>query len=689
MTGGRNPDATARGRRLPRVRRSRPLPRWPAPAVNGEAGHLTPEAAAVLQRTVGNAAFSAALAADEQHRHGAGCGHTTPPAGRRSPVEDVLRSPGRSLDDSVRADMESRLGADFSDVRVHTDAAAHESAESVNAHAYTSGSHIVFQRGRYDGSSAAGRHMLAHELTHVIQQRTGPVAGTDRGDGTRVSDPADRFEREAEANASRVMGRTAPVQRSTEPGPGPSKSAGPAVAASAHASAHTAAGPGAYVQRTQAASLAGQLAEPCADAAVQQRIEAYDALTDRRPQQRLEFLGEIAELLRKHSDREQLKHIEGAVEGEMHRQSTRLARLRRYTADEDGPYDLMTDEGLLWNAPGLEHRTSALGLTGQSYFAELSSRNLRSMQSENRDRGQKKNLFSKEKSEPAWMEPVRQKLRQALMGSELHHYTPSSRARAMLKNGGMRAKTQLELDLPSFKHNTTAYDEAGLANTGFLFFFIESPGAIRGTRFAEDSEEVDTPACVHLPIQQSGLLSSGWVMLSDFAQREYPEIWSTKEDRADTDSTLPTRDLKEPAKYTERVRKFELGVGGIEAEDIDAMAGRPDAERAAASIVTPQARGDADSEQKYYGEDGKNVSYKERIFQNVLHGHDIIPGLTERAVMEIARFEQTNPKLADSLKGMSGEALMNYLLKHLLRPQAMLPNSVRIAEENIALDVTP
>ncbi|WP_412566023.1 DUF4157 domain-containing protein [Streptomyces decoyicus] len=191
------------------------------PAVNGEVGRLTPEAAAVLQRTVGNAAFSAALAADEQHRHGAGCGHTAPPAVQRSPVEDVLRSPGRSLDDSVRADMESRLGADFSDVRVHTDAAAHESAESVNAHAYTSGSHIVFQRGRYDGSSAAGRHMLAHELTHVIQQRTGPVAGTDRGDGTRVSDPADRFEREAEANASRVMGRTAPVQRSTEPGPGP------------------------------------------------------------------------------------------------------------------------------------------------------------------------------------------------------------------------------------------------------------------------------------------------------------------------------------------------------------------------------------------------------------------------------------------------------------------------------------
>ncbi|MGW7021158.1 eCIS core domain-containing protein [Streptomyces decoyicus] len=652
-------------------------------AVTGEAGHLTPEAAAVLQRAVGNAAFSAALAADEQHRHGAGCGHTTPPAVQRSPVEDVLRTPGRSLDDSVRADMESRLGADFSDVRVHTDAAAHESAESVNAHAYTSGAHIVFQRGRYDGSSAAGRHMLAHELTHVIQQRTGPVAGTDRGDGTRVSDPSDRFEREAEANASRVMSGTAPVQRSTEPGPGPSKAAGSAESVS------PVAGHGAYVQRVEAAaSLAGQLAEPCADMAIQQRIEAYDALTDQRPQQRLELLGEIAELLHKHSDREQLKHIEGAVEGEMHRQSARLARLRRYTADEDGPYELMTDEGLLWDAPDFAHRTSALGRTGQSYFAELSSRNLRSMQSENRDRGQKKNLFSKEKSEPAWMEPVRQKLRQALMGAELHHYTPASRARAMLTDGGLRAKTQLELDTPGFEHNTSSYDEAGLANTGFVFFFIESPGAVRGTRFAKGSDDADAPACVHLPLQQSGLLSSGWVMLSDFAQREYPQIWSTKENRADTDSSLPTRDLKEPAKYTEPVRKFELGVGGIEVEDIMAVAGRPEAEREAASIVTPQVRGDGESEQKYYDGGGKAVAYKERLFQNVLHGHDIIPGLTERAVMEIARFEQTNPKLADSLRGMSGEALMNYLLKHLLRPQAMMPNSVQITEENIAYNVS-
>jgi hypothetical protein len=88
---------------------------------------------------------------------------------------------------------------------VHTDGAAHESARSVNAQAYTVGSNIVFQSGRYDTSSDAGRHMLAHELTHVVQQRSGPVDGTDTGGGVRVSDPSDRFEREAVATADRAM----------------------------------------------------------------------------------------------------------------------------------------------------------------------------------------------------------------------------------------------------------------------------------------------------------------------------------------------------------------------------------------------------------------------------------------------------------------------------------------------------
>ncbi|MEU8229124.1 DUF4157 domain-containing protein [Actinoplanes sp. NPDC048967] len=116
---------------------------------------------------------------------------------------------GSPLDADTRADMEGRLGADFGDVRVHTDQAAHDSARAMNAQAYTVGSSVVFQRDRYDPSSADGRLMLAHELTHVVQQRSGPVDGTDTGTGVRVSDPSDRFERAAVANAERAMAQPA------------------------------------------------------------------------------------------------------------------------------------------------------------------------------------------------------------------------------------------------------------------------------------------------------------------------------------------------------------------------------------------------------------------------------------------------------------------------------------------------
>ncbi|WFE58493.1 DUF4157 domain-containing protein [Micromonospora sp. WMMD712] len=164
----------------------------PAPA-----GGTGPGEALSLQRTVGNRE-TARLIEQERHTHGAGCGHDVP-AVQRSTAPEVLRGGGRPLDEAVRADMEARLGADFSDVRVHDDAAARTSAAELGARAYTSGSHVVLGEGGGD------RRTLAHELTHVVQQRLGPVAGTDDGSGLRVSDPDDRFEREAEATASRVM----------------------------------------------------------------------------------------------------------------------------------------------------------------------------------------------------------------------------------------------------------------------------------------------------------------------------------------------------------------------------------------------------------------------------------------------------------------------------------------------------
>jgi outer membrane protein OmpA-like peptidoglycan-associated protein len=91
-------------------------------------------------------------------------------------VQDVIRSTGRSLDDGPRQSMERRFGRDFGAVRIHTDARAAESARSVNALAYTTSNHIVFGAGQYAPASRVGQKLIAHELTHVLQQQhTGGV----------------------------------------------------------------------------------------------------------------------------------------------------------------------------------------------------------------------------------------------------------------------------------------------------------------------------------------------------------------------------------------------------------------------------------------------------------------------------------------------------------------------------------
>ena len=115
------------------------------------------------------------------------------------PIQDVLRGSGQPLATPLKEEMQARLGADLSDVRVHAGSAARASAVEIGARAYTSGSHVVI------GAGGADKHTLAHELTHVIQQRQGPVAGTDHGSGFKVSDPFDVFEKAAKANAARVM----------------------------------------------------------------------------------------------------------------------------------------------------------------------------------------------------------------------------------------------------------------------------------------------------------------------------------------------------------------------------------------------------------------------------------------------------------------------------------------------------
>ncbi|MFP8885380.1 eCIS core domain-containing protein [Streptomyces mangrovi] len=165
---------------------------------------LTADALRAAQRGAGNDAVNAMIARRTRAT-------PVPEEQLDTGVQDVLHSAGKPLAAPVRREMEARFGTGFSDVRLHTGGAAARSARAIGARAYTSGSHVVI------GDGGGDKHTLAHELTHVVQQRQGPVSGTDHGDGLRVSDPSDRFEREAEANAHKVMSAPAPdVQRTPE-----------------------------------------------------------------------------------------------------------------------------------------------------------------------------------------------------------------------------------------------------------------------------------------------------------------------------------------------------------------------------------------------------------------------------------------------------------------------------------------
>jgi hypothetical protein len=94
-------------------------------------------------------------------------------------VRQIVQAPaprlsgGETLPATVRSHMEPRFGADFSNVTVHTDRAAAQSAAALGARAYTFGDNVVFGTGEYSPQSATGRRLIVHELAHVVQQRSG------------------------------------------------------------------------------------------------------------------------------------------------------------------------------------------------------------------------------------------------------------------------------------------------------------------------------------------------------------------------------------------------------------------------------------------------------------------------------------------------------------------------------------
>jgi hypothetical protein len=141
---------------------------------------------------------------------------------------DQRRGLGSPLPTTVQTQLETGLNTPLSDVRVHTDEKADELSRNLQAKAFTTGPDIFFRKGEYNPTSRSGIQLLAHEATHVRQQRSGPVSGTPTAGGVEVSHPDDPFEREAEATANTLIQRlpTPGTTTSADPPPTPSNGNG-------------------------------------------------------------------------------------------------------------------------------------------------------------------------------------------------------------------------------------------------------------------------------------------------------------------------------------------------------------------------------------------------------------------------------------------------------------------------------
>ncbi|MBE5231759.1 MAG: DUF4157 domain-containing protein [Microcystis aeruginosa PMC 728.11] len=146
-----------------------------------------------MQRQYGNRYVQRVM---ELSRQGGGEAEATPEV--EAAIEQA-RGGGRSLDSGIQRQMESAFGTNFSGVRVHTDSTADALNQSLSARAFTTGQDIFFRQGEYNPGSSSGKELLAHELTHVVQQ-TGTVRGK-----MAIGQPDDAYEQEADRIASQVV----------------------------------------------------------------------------------------------------------------------------------------------------------------------------------------------------------------------------------------------------------------------------------------------------------------------------------------------------------------------------------------------------------------------------------------------------------------------------------------------------
>jgi hypothetical protein len=160
-----------------------------------------------LHRSVGNQAVQRMLA---QRSGDGGTALDEETAGRI----DRARGGGQALDGALQAQMGESMGYDLSGVRVHTSPEADALNRQLSARAFTTGQDVFFRSGEYDPHSSSGQELIAHELTHVVQQGTGAVRG---GKGMTVNEPGDTYEQQADATAKQLIGAGASVQRQEVP----------------------------------------------------------------------------------------------------------------------------------------------------------------------------------------------------------------------------------------------------------------------------------------------------------------------------------------------------------------------------------------------------------------------------------------------------------------------------------------
>jgi hypothetical protein len=174
----------------------KPLERSTQPEA-GEKGKDSPShPLADLQRQVGNRAVQQLI----QRSGGQGAYELDEDTTGRI---NSARGGGQELESSTQEQMSKSIGYDFSDVNVHTSREADELNQAVGAEAFTTGNDVFFREGAYNPGSQEGQELIAHELTHVVQQGTGQTGSSA---GMTVNAPGDAHEKEADVVAQSVAG---------------------------------------------------------------------------------------------------------------------------------------------------------------------------------------------------------------------------------------------------------------------------------------------------------------------------------------------------------------------------------------------------------------------------------------------------------------------------------------------------